>query len=260
MSHSMRKFRQDSVATRAGAALAGVLSIALVASAAEPQRAKASSTEVWDPVPAKIDAGDAGTAPSDAVVLFDGSDLSAWQGRDGDAAWTVEDGAFTVAPGAGDIRTRQDFGSVQLHIEWRSPTDIVGEGQGRGNSGVFLMGRYGVQVLGSHESVTYSNGQAGSIYKQSIPAVNAARAPGEWQSYDIVFMAPRFDAAGNVERPTTITVFHNGVLIQNHFELRGPTVFIGEPAYEAHPAKLPLSLQDHTNLVSYRNIWVRELD
>ena len=122
------------------------------------------------------------------------------------------------------------------------------------------MGRYEVQVLDSYESPTYSNGQAGSIYKQSIPAVNATRAPGEWQSYDIVFMAPRFDASGHLERPATITVFHNGVLIQNHFELAGPTVFIGEPAYEDHPAKLPLRLQDHGNLVSYRNIWVRELD
>ena len=260
MSHSRRKFRQNSAATRALAAVAGVLSIALVASAAELQRPDPASTEVWDPVPAKIDPGDTSTAPSDAVVLFDGSDLSAWQGRDGDAAWTVESGAFTVAPGTGDIRTRRDFGSVQLHIEWRSPTDIVGESQGRGNSGVFLMGRYEVQVLDSYDNATYSNGQAGSIYKQSIPAVNATRAPGEWQSYDIVFMAPRFGAAGNVERPATITVFHNGVLIQNHFELEGPTVFIGEPAYEAHPAKLPLSLQDHRNLVSYRNIWVRELD
>ena len=260
MSHSRRKLRQNFAASRALAVLAGVLSIALVASAAEPQRPDPASTEVWDPVPAKVDPGDPGTAPSDAVVLFDGSDLSAWQGRDGDAAWTVEDGAFTVAPGSGDIRTRQDFGSVQLHIEWRSPTDIVGESQGRGNSGVFLMERYEVQVLDSYDNATYSNGQAGSIYKQSIPAVNATRAPGEWQSYDIVFMAPRFDAAGNVERPATITVFHNGVLIQNHFELEGPTVIIGEPAYEAHSAKLPLSLQDHRNLVSYRNIWVRELD
>jgi hypothetical protein len=148
---------------------------------------------------------------------------------------------------------------VQLHIEWRAPAEVVGEGQGRGNSGVFLMERYEVQVLDSYDNRTYSNGQAGSIYKQSMPAVNASRPPGEWQSYDIVFMAPRFDAAGNVVSPATLTVFHNGVLVQNHFELRGPTVYIGEPAYEEHPPRLPLMLQDHGNPVSYRNVWVREL-
>ena len=242
-------------------ALMTVISIVLIASAAQPQsQGDPRATEVWDPVPAIVDAGDAGTAPSDAVVLFDGSDLTAWEGPDGDAAWTVAYGAFTVAPGTGNIRTRQSFGDVQLHIEWRSPTEIVGDDQGRGNSGVFLMERYEVQVLDSFDNLTYSNGQAGSIYKQAIPAVNVARPPGEWQSYDIVFMAPRFDAAGNVETAATITVFHNGVLIQNHFELEGPTVFIGEPQYTAHAGELPLMLQDHGNLVSYRNIWVRRLE
>ena len=139
-------------------------------------------------------------------------------------------------------------------------TQISGEGQGRGNSGVFLMGLYEVQILDSYESPTYPNGQAGSIYKQSIPAANATRPPGQWQSYDIIFVAPRFDADGNLKRPATMTVFHNGVLIQNHFTLKGPTVYIGAPAYEAHLAKLPLMLQDHGNLVSFRNIWIRELD
>lgn len=216
-------------------------------------------TEVWEPVPAAIDPGDASKAPSDAIVLFDGSDLSEWEGREGDAAWKVEDGAFTVVPRTGNIHTRRAFGDVQLHVEWRSPTQITGEGQDRGNSGVFLMGLYEVQILDSYESATYSNGQAGSIYKQSIPAVNATRPPGQWQCYDIVFRAPRFDGDGNLERPATMTVFHNGVLIQDHFTLKGTTVFIGEPTYEAHPDKLPVMLQDHGNLVSFRNIWIREI-
>jgi hypothetical protein len=216
-------------------------------------------TEVWEPVPPVIDPGDVSRAPSDAIVLFDGTDLSEWEGREGDAAWEVEDGTFTVVPRTGNIRTRKAFGDVQLHLEWRSPTQITGEGQDRGNSGVFLMGLYEVQILDSYESATYSNGQAGSIYKQSIPAVNATRPPGQWQSFDIVFTAPRFDADGNLAQPATMTVFHNGVLIQSHFTLEGPTVFIGEPAYEAHPDKLPLMLQDHGNLVSFRNIWIREI-
>lgn len=225
----------------------------------DPAQRDPALTEVWDPVPPKIDPGDASRAPSDAIVLFDGTDLAAWSGPDGAAGWEVENGAFTVTPGAGDLATRRAFGDVQLHLEWRSPTVLTGEGQERGNSGVFLMGRYEVQVLDSYESLTYSNGQAGSIYKQHIPAVNATRAPGEWQAFDIVFTAPRFAPGGRLERPATMTVLHNGVLIHNHVTLLGPTVFIGEPAYEAHESKLPLTLQDHGNLVSFRNIWIREL-
>lgn len=236
--------------------LLATLSIFVYASV---QRGDPSLTEIWEPEPPVVTPGDGAAPPSDAIVLFDGSDLSAWEGDDGDAAWEVADGAFTVAPGSGNVRTRQGFGDVQLHIEWRTPAEVVGEEQGRGNSGVFMMERYEVQVLDSYDNRTYSNGQAGSIYKQSIPAVNASRPPGEWQSYDIVFVAPRFDAAGNIASPATITVFHNGVLIQNHFELRGPTVFIGEPSYEAHAERLPIMLQDHGNPVSYRNVWVREL-
>ena len=216
-------------------------------------------TEVWDPVPAEIEPGEAGNPPSDAIVLFDGTELSEWAGKDGPPGWAVEDGALTVVAEAGNLTTRRAFGDVQLHLEWRSPAEVVGEGQGRGNSGVFLMGLYEVQILDSYENRTYSNGQAGSIYKQFIPLVNATRAPAEWQSYDIIFTAPRFDATGDVERPATMTVLHNGVLIQNHVTLRGPTEYRGEPEYRAHAAKLPLMLQDHGNPVSFRNIWVREL-
>ena len=217
-------------------------------------------TEVWDPEPAVVTPGGHQAVPSDAIVLFGGDDLSAWVGRDGGpAGWTVEDGAFTVKPGTGDIRTAQAFGDVQLHVEWRTPTEIVGESQDRGNSGVFLMGLYEVQVLDSWENRSYSNGQAASIYKQHIPLVNASRAPGEWQTYDIIFMRPRFAADGSVEQKATLTVLHNGVLVQNHVALEGPTVFRGAPAYEAHDDALPLLLQDHRNFVSYRNIWIREL-
>lgn len=233
---------------------------ALVASAAVNQsRGNPTLTEVWDPVPPKIDAGDAEHAPSDAVVLFDGTDLTEWRGRDGAPGWKVENGTLTVVPDTGTLITRRSFGDVQLHIEWRSPSEVVGEGQDRGNSGVFLMGLYEVQILDSFDNLTYSNGQAGSIYKQFIPEVNASRAPGAWQSYDIVFTAPRFAADGQLEQPATMTVLHNGVLIHNHVTLRGPTVFIGEPAYEAHESKLPLTLQDHDHPVSFRNIWIREL-
>ncbi len=222
-------------------------------------RGRPELTEVWEPVPPTVDPGDASRPPSDAIVLFDGTDLSAWVGRDGAAQWLIEDGAMVVAAGTGDISTRAAFGDVQLHIEWQTPDRIVGEGQGRGNSGVFLMGLYEVQVLDSYENQTYVNGQAGSIYKQFIPQVNATRPPGAWQAYDIIFAAPRFDAGGEVSRPGTMTVLHNGVLIHDHVELRGPTVFIGEPAYEPHAEKLPLKLQDHGNPVAFRNIWVREL-
>jgi hypothetical protein len=193
-------------------------------------------------------------------VLFDGSGLSAWAAADGgDARWNVADNAVTVVPGAGDVHTREGFGDVQLHIEWRTPAEVSGEGQGRGNSGIYFMERYELQVLDSFENRTYANGQAGSVYKQHIPLVNASRPPGEWQSYDVVFTAPRFDAEGTLLAPAYMTAFHNGVLIQNHVALRGPTLYIGEPAYEAHADRAPLLLQDHDNPVSYRNIWVREI-
>ncbi len=216
-------------------------------------------TEIWEPEPQVIGSGTQSAIPTDATVLFDGNDLSKWTGRNGAAEWTVANGAFTVKPGTGDISTVDSFGDVQLHVEWRTPTAIVGESQGRGNSGIFLMQRYEVQVLDSYQNRSYSNGQAGSIYKQYMPLVNASRRPGEWQTYDIIFMAPRFVSDGSLKQPATITVLHNGVLVQNHVSLKGPTVFRGQPKYEPHATKAPIQLQDHTNLVSYRNIWLREL-
>ena len=217
-------------------------------------------TEVWDLKPKKITAGTAvGEAPSDAVILFGGKDLGEWSTLDGGAAkWEVKDGAFTVVRGTGDIKTKKTFGDFQLHIEWRTPSEVVSEGQGRGNSGIFLQERYELQVLDSYESVTYSNGQAGSIYKQSVPLVNACRKPGEWQSYDIVYTAPRFGESGRVIVPAYVTVLHNGVLIQSHTQINGPTEYKGQPVYATH-GKGGIKLQDHGNPVSYRNIWIREL-
>ena len=216
-------------------------------------------TEVWEPVPAKVTPGENNAPPSDAIILFDGKDLNEWtNGKGGKAKWIVEDGAMTVKPKTGAIKTKQKFGDFQLHIEWRTPTEIVGEGQGRGNSGIFMMEKYELQVLDSYESVTYPNGQAGSMYKQSIPLVNACKGPGEWQTYDVIFMAPEFTEKGTLKSPARITVLHNGVLIQNNFELKGPTEFNKIPMYWPHE-KGSLMLQDHGNPVSYRNIWVREL-
>lgn len=217
------------------------------------------ATEVWNPEPVSVTPGPYGTPPSDAVILFDGSDLAAWSNEDGGAAgWSFENGVMTVVAGAGDIVTREAFGDVQLHVEWRTPEEIVGEGQDRGNSGVYLMGKYELQVLDSYGNRTYSNGQAGSIYKQHIPLVNASRPPGEWQTYDIIFTAPRFADDGTLLSPAYMTALHNGVLIQNHAELAGSTRYRGEPFYTAHETRLPILLQDHGNPVSYRNIWVRE--
>jgi hypothetical protein len=218
------------------------------------------ATEIWEPVPPKVQTGAPGQPPSDAIILFGGQNLDAWESdRGGPARWEVKDGMFTVKAGTGGIRTRQAFGDCQLHIEWRAPQKIEGEGQGRGNSGVFLMGQYEVQVLDSYESRTYSNGQAASVYKQYAPLVNATKPPSEWQAYDIIFMAPVFDESGRLRRPATVTVLHNGVLVQNHATLLGGTQYKGLPAYLAHPERLPLGLQDHDNPVSFRNIWIRPL-
>ena len=243
---------------RRAARPAAVLLVSGAATAAQ-ELPPPEKTEVWKPAPVMVDPGRHGGPPSDAIVLFDGADLSAWRGRDGAPQWTVADGAMTVRPGTGSLTTKRGFGDAQLHVEWRTPTEIVGESQGRGNSGVFLMGLYEVQVLDSWQNPTYVNGQAASVYKQHIPLVNASRGPGEWQTYDIVFTAPRFTAGGALDQPATLTVLHNGVLVQNHVMLEGPTVFRGAPRYEAHADRLPIMLQDHRNDVSYRNIWVRDL-
>jgi hypothetical protein len=220
------------------------------------------ATEFWEPVIRKVTPGaENSKAPSDAIVIFDGSSLSNFvSSRTGqNPEWTLENGVMTVAPGKGDIETKLGFGDMQLHIEWTAPTVIKGEGQGRGNSGIFLMSHYEVQVLDSYESRTYSNGQAASIYKQHPPLVNAMRAPGEWNTYDIFFTAPRFNDDGMVVSPARVTVVHNGILVQHNAEIKGPTEYIGIPNYKAHPDELPIKLQDHGDLVSFRNIWVRKL-
>jgi hypothetical protein len=217
-------------------------------------------TEKWEPVPPKVTPGEGTAAPSDAIVLFDGSDLSNWETGYGEPAeWKVDEGAFTVVPGTGSIQTKQSFGDIQLHVEWRAPFEVMGDGQDHGNSGIFLQQRYEIQVLDCYENVTYSNGQTASVYKQHIPLVNACKPTGEWQTYDIIYMAPRFNDNGTLFAPATVTILHNGVLVQNHVTIKGPIKYIGLPEYEQHDLKQPLSLQDHGNPVSYRNIWIREL-
>jgi 3-keto-disaccharide hydrolase len=198
--------------------------------------------------------------PSDAIVLFGGKDLSAWRTAKGEPVkWKVENGYFEVVKGTGGIRTEESFGDCQLHVEWMAPSPAVGEGQDRGNSGVFLMGMYEVQVLDSYNSRTYADGQAGAIYGQNPPMVNASRAPGQWQTYDIVFHRPRFEGA-KVLKPARLTVIHNGVLVQDNFELSGPTANKARPPYQPHADKLPIGLQDHSHPVRFRNIWLRALE
>ena len=203
-----------------------------------------------------------GAPPSDAIVLFDGKDLSQWVSQTasgGPAPWVVADGVATVKPKSVGIQTKQAFGSCQLHIEFATPSVVEGSSQGRGNSGVFLMNNYELQILDSYQNPTYFHGQAGAIYKQHAPLVNASRKPGEWQAYDVVFHAPKFDADGKLIQRATFTVFHNGVLIQDHVIVMGVTSHDKPPYYEAHAAKMPLSLQDHHNPMRFRNIWIREL-
>ncbi|HCD51712.1 MAG TPA: DUF1080 domain-containing protein [Balneolaceae bacterium] len=230
----------------------------------------------------KVTPGTNNSAPSDAIILFDGTGLEAWQTQQmgpgasmsdiskqipemdpdykGDPApWVVENGELVVKPGSGGIQTKESFGDVQLHIEWLAPEQEGKEGQMYSNSGVFFMGLYEVQVLNSYENPTYSNGQAASIYKQHIPLVNASRPVNEWQEYDIIFMAPKFSDKGTVVSPARVTVFHNGVLVQNNVELLGPTCYIGSPFYVAHDSKMPIALQDHGDPMRFRNIWIREL-
>ena len=233
-------------------------------------RTEAQSPANWPvhatdrPQPPVVDPGPAGPlvpAPSDAIVLFDGRDLSRWRAPNGGPAkWRVESGYIEVVAGAGALVTADRFGDVQLHIEWAAPGKVEGAGQERGNSGVYFMDRYEVQVLDSYRNQTYPDGQAAAIYGQYPPLVNASRPPGEWQTYDIIFRAPHFNASGRVIRPARISVFHNHVLVQDNVELTGPTAHRNRPPYEAHAPAGPISLQDHGSPVRFRNIWVRKLD
>jgi hypothetical protein len=216
------------------------------------------------PLPAVVDPGPAGqsvAAPTDAVVLFDGKDLSSWEDVKGEPAkWKVEGGYMEVVAKTGSIRTKKGFGDCQLHIEWATPSAVAGEGQERGNSGVFLMDIYEVQVLDSYDNRTYADGQAAAIYGQYPPLVNASRKPGEWQTYDIIFHRPRFATDGELVEPARMTVFHNGVIVHDNDVLTGPTAHKARPPYKAHAEKLPVSLQDHGNPTRFRNIWLRELE
>jgi hypothetical protein len=252
-------------------ALAALFAVA-VPLFAQP-KPKPEDTEVWQPEPKVVTPGAENAAPpSDAIVLFDGKNLDEWvQNKDkSPAKWSVADGVMTVSKvkGVGNIETKRSFRNYQLHIEWKIPTNITGESQARGNSGVFLASTgagdagYELQVLDSYNNKTYVNGMAGSIYKQAIPLANPARKPGEWQTYDVVWTAPVFNADGSLKTPAYATVFFNGVLVENHFELQGETLYIGKPSYKKYDTA-PIKLQAHgdpSQPISYRNIWVRELN
>jgi hypothetical protein len=231
---------------------------------------KPEDTEIWKPVPAVVTPGATfAEAPSDAIVLFDGKNLDEWiSNKDkSPAKWNVANGVMTVSKGEGNIETKRSFKNYQLHLEWKTPENITGSGQARGNSGVFLASTgpgddgYELQVLDAYQNPTYVNGMGGSIYKQSIPLVNPGRKPGQWQSYDVVWTAPTFNDDGSLKTPAYVTVFYNGVLVQNHFELKGQTLYIGKPFYKAYTAA-PIKLQAHgdkSEPLSFRNIWVREI-
>jgi Domain of Unknown Function (DUF1080) len=251
-----------------------LLSPAFIASMnlmAQAQTGDPKLTEVWTPVPKIVTPGATNSdAPSDAIILFDGKNLDEWvsvKDPKSPAQWKVGDGVMTVNKSVGNIQTKRTFMDYQLHIEWRIPADITGSDQARGNSGVFLASTgpgddgYEMQVLDCYNNKTYVNGQTASIYKQSIPLANACKKPGEWQSYDIVWTAPRFNDDGTLKSPARVTAFHNGVLVQNNYELKGVTKYIGTPEYKKHGA-CPIKLQAHGDPsapISYRNIWVREL-
>jgi hypothetical protein len=215
------------------------------------------------PLPPVVDPGPAGPpapVPADAVVLFDGKSLAGWETAKGTpAVWKVENGYMEITPRGGSIQTKRGFGDCQLHVEWASPAEVKGDDQGRGNSGVFLMNIYEVQVLDCYNNKTYSDGSTAAIYGQHPPLVNACRKPGEWQTYDIVFHRPRFDKDGALLVPARMTVFHNGILVHDNDVLTGPTAHKARPPYKMHADKLPIGLQDHGNPVRFRNIWVREL-
>ena len=232
------------------------------------QSAKPEDTEIWQPVPKVVTPGNTfRDAPSDAIVLFDGKSLDQWvltKDTNSIAKWIVADDMMTVDKSVGDIQTKRKFTDFQLHIEYRIPTNITGSGQARGNSGIFLAalpwgaGGYELQVLDNYNNATYSNGQAGAIYKQTMPLVNACRKPGEWQSYDVIYTSPKFNKDGMITHPAYITVLQNGVLVQNHTPIFGTTPYIGKPQYQVH-GKGPIKLQDHGNPTSFRNIWIREI-
>ncbi|MFI1772322.1 3-keto-disaccharide hydrolase [Thalassobellus citreus] len=216
-------------------------------------------TETWSPAPKTVTPGDNQKAPSDAIILFDGSNLDEWTSETGEKpAWNIENNILTILPGSDSIKTKRKFADCQLHLEWRTPTEIKGKGQNRGNSGVYFQEKYEVQILDSYDNTTYSNGQAGAIYKQHIPKVNASKKPGTWQTYDIIYTAPRFNMDSTLKTPAYITVLHNGIIIQNHVEIKGDAVYTGQPTYKKHNFQLPLLLQDHGCPVSFRNIWIRE--
>jgi len=223
----------------------------------------AAATGVWGfeeyksgkswPTPVVVTPGSPGTAPADAIVLFDGTNLDAW---DGVKNWELKDG-YAVA--GSYIKTKQKFADCQLHLEFATPEKLTGKGQERGNNGAYFMERYEVQILDSYENETYPDGQCGAIYKQSPPLVNACRKPGEWQTYDIIFKAPRFNEDGSLKSPATITAFQNGILIQDHFVLEGGTAWDKPPTYTRHPERVPFALYYHGNPVRFRNIWIRDL-
>ncbi len=252
-------------------ALAVLISAAAMLSAQEA-KPKHEDTEVWEPVPPVVTPGETNSAPpSDAIKLFDGKNLDEWVSAQDHtpAQWFVENGTLRVnkAKGIGNIETKRKFKNYQLHIEFKIPADVTGSDQARGNSGVFLASTgpgddgYELQVLDSYQNKTYVNGMAGSIYKQAIPLANPARKPGEWQSYDVAWTAPTFNEDGSLKTPAYVTVFFNGVLVQNHFELKGQTLYIGKPFYKKYDSA-PIKLQahgDHSEPISFRNIWVREL-
>lgn len=235
---------------------------------AGPEPTTPEETEVYEPVPPKVTPGAAATgfssAPSDAIVLFDGTHLDAWyMARDSTAAkWTLNaDGSMTVANRTGNLQTKENFGSIQLHLEWASPAEIIGENQSRSNSGVFIQQRYEVQILDNNDNPTYTNGQVGALYKQKVPLAMASVPSGEWNAYDMVFHAPEFNEAGQKTKSGTLTVFHNGVLIQDHVTIEGIIQYIGWPTNEPH-GDAPIVLQDHgdNSRVRFRNIWLRKLD
>jgi len=251
-------------------AVAALIAASAALSAKQASKGKPEDTELWEPVPKVVTPGaECGAPPSDAVVLFDGKNLDEWVSAQdkSPAKWVVADGVMTVNKTGGNIETKRAFKDYQLHIEWRIPENITGSGQARGNSGVFLASTgpgdagYELQVLDSYNNKTYVNGQAGSIYKQAIPLANPNRKPGEWQTYDVIWTAPRFNGDGSLGTPAYVTVLFNGVLVENHFELKGETLYIGKPFYKAYTSA-PIKLQAHgdkSEPISFRNIWVREL-